>query len=310
MKKFSSITYRSKRNCVIALGCFDGVHLGHAHVIREAKRISDELGCCCTVWTFDEPPKNYFLANPVPLLADGDEKVRLIKELGADVLVSVPFIKETASMSAESFFYDVLKDRLQAVHLVCGFDYSFGVGGKGNVELLRRLCEECGIGLTVVPAIKLDGKQISSSSIREALEQGQVDRASLLLGRPYFLETVVISGQHLARKRGFPTLNQEVPAKLAVPKHGVYVTKITIKGNRKKFYGITNVGIRPTVGGTALFAETHIFDFTGDLYGRSVKVEFLKFIRPEQKFEGLDALTTQVTSDISVARDYINELNK
>lgn len=305
MKTYSTITYSAKTPSVVALGCFDGVHLGHCEVIKTAKSIADGIGVSTTVWTFDEPPKNYFLPKAVPLITDRKQKHSLIKALGVDTLVSVPFTKETANISAENFFVNIIKNKIKAVHIVCGFDYSFGAQGLGNTELLKKLCAEHGVGLTVIDSVNVNGITVSSSAVRNALESGDTETASSLLGRPYAIYSVVIGGQKLARKLGFPTLNQDIPSRLVVPKHGVYVSRITIDKSKKYYYGITNVGIRPTVGGKSLFAETHIFDFSGDLYNKAVKVEFLKFIRPEMKFDGLEELTAQVNKDIGTAKAHL-----
>ena len=305
MRVYSTITYTSKTPCVVALGCFDGIHIGHRSVINKAREIANRLECDCAVWTFDEPPKNYFLKHAVPLITDQKQKRGLISRLGVTKLISVPFTKETARISAEDFFEDILKNKLKARHIVCGFDYSFGKDGKGTVKLLEELCLQNGIGLTVIPPVTVNGITVSSSAIRDALISGQVENATELLGRPYSLRTIVIGGQRLARKLGFPTVNQEFPSRMLVPSYGVYVSRITVEGKKNKFFGITNVGVRPTVGGTSLFAETNIFDFSGDLYGKTVKVEFLKFIREERHFENIDSLKKQVLLDIATAKEYI-----
>ena len=174
--------------------------------------------------------------------------------------------------------------------------------------MLRALCHKEGIGLTVLEPISVSGITVSSSAIRDALMSGQIKQANELLGRPFSLKTVVINGQRLARKLGFPTVNQAFPSRMLIPSYGVYVTRVTIEGHTKKRYGITNVGVRPTVGGNAVFAETNIFDFSGDLYGRWVKVEFLHFIREERKFDNIDSLTAQVDKDITTAKDFIKTL--
>ena len=308
MRVYSTINYSSSTPCVVALGCFDGVHLGHKTVIEQALDIAKRSNCDCAVWTFDEPPKNYFLSRAVPLITDAAQKRKLIAKLGVDKFISVPFTKETAKISAEDFFFDILKKRIKAIHIVCGFNYSFGSGGKGNVDLLRRLCEETNTGLTVLSPVSVSGVTVSSSSIRDALLSGDPETAARLLGRPFSLKTIVISGQRLARKLGFPTVNQEFSSGGLVPQYGVYATRVYISNRKKPYYGITNVGIRPTVGGTAVFAETHIFELSENLYGKAVKVEFLHFIRDEQKFDGLEALTAQINKDIESAKKYISEL--
>ena len=305
MKIYSSVNHSSRSSCVVALGCFDGVHIGHARVISTARNIADSLGCSCAVWTFDEPPRNYFIKNGVPLITDQKEKEDLIRDLGVDKLISVPFTRETARISAEDFFENILVNRLRAVHIVCGFNYTFGAEGLGNEHMLAELCRERGIGFTVVPAVSISGVTASSSAIRDALIAGDTRLASSLLGRPHSLRTVVISGQRLGRRLGFPTLNQEFPTGRLVPKHGVYISRITIDGRGKSYFGITNVGTRPTVGGTSLFAETNIFDFSDDLYGKTVKVEFLEFLRDERKFPTLTQLTEQIEKDVAVAKEYV-----
>lgn len=305
MKTYSSINYTSKQPSVIALGCFDGVHLGHREVILTARSIADSLGILCSVWTFDEPPRNYFLKNPVGLLTDKTQKTELISALKVDKFISVPFTKETAKISAEDFFSEILVKRLKAAHIVCGFNYSFGEGSKGNVAMLKELCKKTGVGLTVLEPISVSDTTVSSTAIRDALASGQIEKANALLGRPFTLKTVVIGGQRLARRLGFPTVNQAFSSRMLIPAYGVYVTRVTIEGKRKSYYGITNVGVRPTVGGDSVFAETNIFDFSGDLYGRWVKVDFLHFIRWEQKFDGIEELKLQVNQDITEAKAYI-----
>lgn len=307
MKIYSSVNHSSRSSCVVALGCFDGVHIGHAKVISTAREIADRLGCACAVWTFDEPPRNYFIKNGVPLITNQKEKEELIRTLGVDKLISVPFTLETARISAEDFFENILVNRLRAVHIVCGFNYTFGAQGLGNEKMLESLCHKKGIGFTAVSAVSVSGVTASSSAIRDALIDGNTELANSLLGRPHSLRTVVISGQHLGRRLGFPTLNQEFPAGRLVPKRGVYVSRITIDGKKNPYFGITNVGIRPTVGGTSLFAETNIFDFSGDLYGKTVKVEFLKFLRDERKFPTLTLLTEQIEKDVLSAKEYLNK---
>lgn len=305
MKYYSSINHRSKKPCVVALGCFDGVHIGHGQVIKAAKEKATQLNCQCAVWTFSEPPKNYFSPGAAPLITDSIEKRKLIASLGVDKLISVPFCEKTARITAEDFFYSILIDKLKAVHIVCGYDYSFGAKGMGNTSILKELCEENSIGLTILPSVCVNGIPVSSSAIRDAISNGNISEASCLLGRHYAIKAKIINGQHLARSLGFPTVNQRVPDKLLVPKHGVYVSRISIEGIKKKFYGITNVGERPTVDTEGLFVETYIFDFSGDIYGKYAKIEFLHFIREETKFDSIETLTQQVNKDIKSALHYI-----
>ncbi len=296
--------YISPSPCVVALGCFDGVHRGHEAVIRRARAIADELSLPLAVWCFRTPPKNYFLPRAVPQITSPEEKEALIGALGADVVLSIPFDAAIAAIPYEEFFEDVLCRRLSARHLVCGFDFTFGAKGLGNTDRLAALCEARGMALSVVPAFTTEGEVVSSSRIREAIEAGDTQRTHALLGRPYTITAEVVHGQHLARDLGFRTLNQLLPSDKAVPRHGVYVSRVTLDG--KTYDGITNVGMRPTVGGTLLCAETHLFDFSDELYGARVTVALLHFLRPEVRFDSLDALTAQVRSDITAAREWLN----
>ncbi len=296
MKTFTSINITADSPSVVALGCFDGVHTGHAQVIKKARDIANEHGLPLTVWSFSEPPKNFFAPSSVPLLTDKKEKTSLMRKLGVDVFFCVPFDKTIADMRAEDFFYDLILNKLLASHVVCGFNFTFGSRGAGNTSLLGELCRSNGIGLTVLPPVILDGLTVSSSAIRDAIENGDAKLAQSLLGRPYSITERVVNGQHLARTLGFPTANQLYPENKAVLRYGVYSVRAIL--GRKIYRGISNVGIRPTVNGSLLCIETHILDFEGDLYEKALTVEFLDFIRPEQKFPSIDALAEQIKRDL------------
>lgn len=296
MKTFTSTNISTDSPSVVALGAFDGVHKGHVQVIKTAHDIATAQGLPLTVWSFTEPPRNFFAPRSVPLLTDKKEKISLMRKLGVDVFFCVPFDENIASISAEDFFYDLLLNKLHAAHLVCGFNFTFGARGAGNTELLEKLCRSNGLELTVLPPVVLDSLTVSSSAIRDAIESGDVKLANSLLGRPYSITKEVVNGQHLARTLGFPTANQLYPENKAVLRYGVYSVRATV--GRKKHLGISNVGIRPTVNGSLLCIETHILDFDGDLYGKSLTVEFIDFIRPEQKFPSIDALAEQIKRDL------------
>lgn len=308
MRTSRSLLYRSPAPTVVALGCFDGVHLGHRAVICRAVEIAKGKELTSLVWTFEEPAKNFFVPGSVPLITTWEEKKTQIRRLGIDVLVCGALEPAITSLSPKDFFEKILIERLNAKHLVCGFNYSFGQGGRGDTALLGELCRKHGIGLTVIPAVSMEGLEVSSTQIRAAVEDGRPADAAVLLGRPYALRTIVIDGQKLARRLGFPTLNQVFRRGALVPKRGVYVTRIRMAGKEK--HGITNVGIRPTVGGSLLCAETHIFDFEGDLYGKTVTVEFLHFLRAETKFDSVELLSEQVRTDIEQAQLWLKSRSK
>ena len=297
----AELDFSSPTATVVALGCFDGVHIGHRAVIGEAKAIATERGFPFVVWTFREPPKNFFSPGAVPLITDETAKAEQMRALGVDILFSVPFDQTVCRLTAEEFFRQILQADLKAAHIVCGYNYSFGAGGTGDTRLLERLCRENDVGLTVLPPVTVKGSAVSSSLIRTAMEEGRPEEAAVALGRPYSLRAPVVDGQKLARRLGFPTLNQIFPKGLLVPRYGVYVSRIRADGDSTPRFGITNVGLRPTVGGTLLCAETHILEFNGDLYGKNVTVEFLQFLRPEVRFDSLEALAEQVDADIKKA---------
>ncbi|MBE6577083.1 MAG: bifunctional riboflavin kinase/FAD synthetase [Ruminococcaceae bacterium] len=303
MDIFDTLSYRAERPCVVALGCFDGVHIGHQAVIKEAKLHADKLALPLCVFTFAKPPKSYFSKEPIPQVCSIEDKFSLLEMLGVDILISVQPSKEIFSMTAESFVRDFLLTDLKAKHVVCGFNYTFGVGGTGNTSLLQKICEANGATVSICPQQKVGDVTVSSSLIRDAVSAGQMDVASGYLGRQFSITSDVISGQHLARKLGFPTVNIIPQAELVLPKNGVYVTRVMFDDQTR--YGITNVGLRPTVDTHILCAETHLFDFEGDIYGKKITVEFLKFIRAETKFPSVQAMAQQVRLDIEAAKKYL-----
>ena len=223
--------------------------------------------------------------------------------MGVDTVLCLPLHEEIFSITAEDFISNILAGRLRAAHVVCGFNYTFGARGAGNAKFLQEYGARFGISVTTVPEFKLDGAYVSSSAVREAVTAGDMETAQAYLGRPFFLRAVVVNGQHLARKLGFPTVNITPAEGLLLPKNGVYLTRVRFDNTQK--YGITNVGVRPTVNTKLMCAETHIFDFDGDLYGKEIRVEFLRFIRPEQKFPSVDDMAEQIRQDIQAAKDIL-----
>ena len=303
MRTFDSIDFLSDTPLVVALGCFDGVHRGHSSVLKTAKDRADELGIPFCVFTFEEPPRNFFSPHSIKLLTTKEEKLDLFEKSGADVAVCVPFDKKIIEVEAEDFVKKILIENLSATHVVCGYNYTFGKKALGNTELLRSICTEHGVGVTVTDDVTVNGISVSSSVIRAMLADGNVEGATSLLGRYYSISGSVVNGQHLARSLGFPTVNIIPNEKQLTPKNGVYLTRICFDGEEK--FGITNVGIRPTVNTNILCAETHIFDFDGNLYEKSITVEFIRFIRKETKFSSVEGMATQVKKDIEVAKAHI-----
>ncbi|MBQ8140280.1 MAG: bifunctional riboflavin kinase/FAD synthetase [Clostridia bacterium] len=306
MKSYISERPAPPNSSVAALGCFDGVHIGHAAVISTAVSIAKEKSAVSAVCTFDLPPKNFFAEGSAPAITLPPEKKRLTEKLGADLFLSIPFDESISSLSPEAFFKKFLIDELNAVHVVCGFNYTFGKDASGNVDVLSALCKEAGIGFTCIPPVELDGVAVSSSIIRKEIEAGNITLAEKYLGHTFSISGEVVDGKKLARRLGFPTINQAFPKSSVVPARGVYVTRVGIDDDC--YFGITNVGVRPTVGRRSLSAETNIFDFGGDLYGKTVRVELLRFLRPEKAFPSVEALSNQVNSDIETAKEIIKEI--
>ena len=300
MKTSTDINFTQNYSCVVALGCFDGVHLGHVSVITQAKERAVSLGLPLCIWSFAEPPKRFYAKELVPLLSNAKSKSELIESLGADIYVSVKFNEEIASVPAEDFFNNILIANLNASVIVCGYDFTFGKGGTGNVNLLEKLCKENNVELISVPSVTVKDESVSSSKIREYIKNSEIEKANILLGRPYAVTAEVINGKHLGRNLGFPTINQKIDENFCKPTNGVYLTRVKL--NNTSYFGITNVGTQPTVNGSDVVVETYIFDFSGYVYGQEATVEFLEFIRPETKFNSLDELIAQVNYDIDKAK--------
>ena len=284
----------------VVLGCFDGVHEGHRQVLRAGIDAAARLNCQTAVLTFDKPVRAFFSPESVSLLSSNEEKMRILEELGISVCISLPLSKEVLSIDAKAFIEEIVIKKLRAAHVSCGYNYTFGKGAAGNASLLESLCAKHGIGVSVVPEYRIDGLTVSSSEIRALISNGDMKRASALLGYRYSISSVVVNGQHLARKLGFPTVNVLPDKDVLLPKSGVYLTRTSFDG--KSYFGITNVGVRPTVDVGLLCAETHIFDFDGDVYGKRITTEFIEFIRPEKKFSSVESMAAQVRTDIETAK--------
>ena len=283
---------------VVALGSFDGLHLGHRAVLDAAKELARHLHAEPVLCTFREHPLKVLTGQAPPSLFQGAVKDRLLQESGLDTFY-LDFA-EIKDQSPELFFQSILLDQMHAKGVCCGFNYSFGEGGKGTPELLEALCRENGIAFSEVPAKTLDGVTVSSTVIRSAMEQGKVDLANNMLGRAFSFESPVTHGDGRGRTWGIPTINQLYPEGLVVSEKGVYLSDVCI--NETHYKGVTNIGVRPTVReGEALSAETFVIGFSGDLYGTRPEVALLRFLRPEQKFESFAALKAQIQKDIAVA---------
>ena len=297
------------RERVIALGFFDGVHLGHGALLRRAAEEAKKRGCESAVFTFDRPPKEVITGIPCPLINSPEDRAELVRRLyGIDEMIMVPFDDEMRTTPWDRFVTDILVGRYGAVHLVAGHDHHFGHRNQGSPELLKEQCAELGLGCDIIPAVTLDGVTVSSTHIRKLLEEGDVETARAFLGHPHVLTQTVGHGRQLGRTIGIPTANLVAPPHVLLPKRGVYAAKITLPDGRA-FGGVTNVGVRPTVNnGQDVTVEPWILDFDGDLYGQAIRVEFFRRLRDERKFESLDALRSQIETDAVKTREAYPEM--
>lgn len=278
-----------------ALGSFDGLHLGHRQVIGNTLSAP---GLRPAVITFQQNPSVSLQKKPVPLLTTNEQKLALLEEMGVEVVYLLPFDR-IRDMEPEDFveaLYRVCRVRA----LSCGFNFRFGKNGRGDAGLLKELCREKGIELSVTPPVSVAGETVSSTRIRACLEQGDVQQAGQLLGRPFGYDFEVTHGRKLGRTWGTPTINQPFPAGYVLPRFGVYASLVEVEG--QKYYGVTNIGVKPTVGSDCALSETWIPEFSGDLYGKKVPVELLDFIRPERKFDSLDQLKNEILENGVLAR--------
>ena len=278
----------------VALGFFDGVHLGHRAVIEGC--VADSGGHESVVLTFRESPAKALGRTAPPLLSDNARKAELMEELGVDALIFADF-HALKDMPPAVFVQKVLAEKLNAERVYCGFNYRFGRNGAGDIAALEKLCDEKGITVCVRQPVVLDGEQVSSSRIRELIAIGAIDRANRLLGSRWAIEGRIESGNHIGTGMGFPTVNLPIPDGTAVPLFGVYASDIVIDGAR--YRGATNIGVHPTVGeNDKPLCETFLLDFgEGDLYDKRVRCELKAFIRPERRFNSVEELTEQIRLD-------------
>lgn len=292
----------AQRGAAVAIGNFDGVHCGHAQVIAAAAEAARASGAPLGAAVFHPHPRRWFQPEAVSfrLTTDG-QRARALAGLGVERLYALPFEAEMAAMTDADFARRVLAEGLGVRHVAAGFDFSFGAGRTGDGELLRLYGERWGFGVSVVePVADEEGLKLSSTSVRLALEAGRPEQAAAVLGRPFAIEGVVTEGAKLGRTLGFPTAN--VPLGDYVrPRFGVYATRTRLPDGRV-LAGVSSIGTNPTVGGTDARLEAWLFEFDGDLYGQLVETELIAFLRPEERFDSLEAMTAQVMRDAETAR--------
>lgn len=308
MKLYKGITElpEAPKNTVATIGNFDGVHLGHQAILHKVRVHADRIGGAAVALTFRPHP--LVVLRPVAephLLNTYKERTELLHAHGVQIVVEENFTREFSNTSPEAFVNDYLVKGLAVKVLYLGYDFTFGKERAGSVDTLKRLAEERGIEVHVVPPLEIDGKTVSSSRIRKALDAGRIEEARDCLGRPFFLSGLVWRGDGRGRTIGFPTANLKMEYRKA-PKNGVYATRTLWRGTW--YQSVTNVGFNPTFVAQAageehpLKVETHFLDFDEDIYGEEIRVEFYQFLRDEKKFSGADELVRQIHEDVATAR--------
>lgn len=294
--------FQLNHDTAVAMGKFDGIHIGHRRLLEEIMR-QKSRGLKTCVLTFDPAPAVLFGCPEAGELTTAEEKRGLFAGMGVDILIEFPMNTETAAISAESFVRDYLCGRMGAVCIAAGEDLSFGRGGKGNADLLRSMSRELGIELRIIPKVCVDGEEVSSSRIRKCVTSGDMEMAERLLGDPYTLSGAVVRGRQIGRTLGCPTANMYPEPDKLLPPNGVYYSRVICEG--KSFNAISNVGRRPTVSDADVTGvESYLYDFDRELYGQQILVELLSFRRAERRFEDLEALRAQLREDIAAGRAF------
>lgn len=283
-----------REETAVTLGKFDGLHRGHQELVQ---RILKKKELKSVIFTINSHKKDVLLTV--------EEKRELLERLGIAYLIDCPFLPHISRMEPEEFVREILVNRLHAKYIAVGSDFRFGHDRKGDAALLLWLQQKYGFHVEVIEKETFEGKEISSTYVKEAMEQGDMELVQKLLGYPYFVSGEVLHGRKLGRTLGMPTTNLVPTTKKLLPPNGVYLSRTRIEG--KIYPGITNIGYKPTIGETFRGVETYMFDFDGDLYGENIEVELLKYKRPEIKFDSVDALKAQMQADIAFGKEYFRE---
>lgn len=298
------------RGAAAAIGNFDGVHIGHQAVIDLTREAAVSISAPLGIMTFEPHPRSYFSRNDTPFrLMNAEAKANRLAKLGVEKLYEVPFNDTLAGLTPRDFAQTVIADQLGLKHVVVGADFCFGKGRAGTVADLQNFGAEMGFGVTIAPIVSIDTANVSSSAIRQALTDGHPRDASAMLGHWHRIEGEVIRGDQRGRDLGYPTANMSI-AGLHPPKFGVYAVKVDVLDGAHKgtYNGAASIGVRPMFGENIPNCETFIFDFKGDLYGATLSVALVDYLRPELKFDGLDALITQMDADCDIARKILSDV--
>jgi riboflavin kinase/FMN adenylyltransferase len=303
MKIFESLDICEKFiNPVLTIGNYDGIHIGHQEIIRRVVQKARETSGTAMLMTFNPHPLSVLKPNIYTrLITPLHLKTKLIEANGIEVMLIVPFDARFQSMTPEMFVQDILVKRLAVKEILVGYDFKFGKDGAGNVTMLKKMADTYDFRFETIEAITLGGERVGSNAIRKLIMDGDVEKAAKFLGRPHMIGGIVVKGENRGKWMGFPTINLDTFFEL-VPKNGVYMTEVELGGRRKP--SVTNIGYNPTFGGKKFLMETHILDFSGNLYGNEVVIYFHKRIREEMKFSGIDELKERIAKDVALAREH------
>lgn len=293
------------KKTIFALGFFDGVHLGHQVLLEQTRRLAEENGCLAGAITFQTHPDALVIGSPPVLINTPEDRERLLRRQVSRI-ITLPFDRAMLHTPWHSFL-DHLCREYDAAGFVCGEDFRFGLRGLGCSESLADYCTEAGLPYAVVPSQTMNGERISSTEIRILLEQGELEEANALLGHPHIFSGEVTHGLQIGRKLGIPTANIDYPTYLVLPRLGVYASQAMLEDGRR-FPAVTNVGTRPTVNGQIINSETWLLGECGELYGRTLTLEFYRFLRPERKYISLEAMRQGILLDAQTAEEYFRQL--
>ena len=303
--KLDTETPFAKDSLCLTIGNFDGFHKGHQEILKILKKTTIEKKLLSVVMSFDPHPRSFFNKDIENFnIYTKKDKLNFLKDFGIDIFINFAFDKKLSEYSSNEFIDEILVKKLNIKNLIVGSDFKFGKDREGNIDILKSFSKIYNYEINLVNAVNIKNKKekYSSSLIRKDIEDGNFENVSKSLGRYWHMTGKIVEGQKKARKINFPTANME-PDNHILPKKGVYCVEVVYSG--KKYFGISNFGVRPTVDGSKLLLETHIFNFDEEIYGKELTVRFLTFIRSEQKFGNFDLLTQQIKKDIETAKDYL-----
>ncbi len=301
MLEVYNTAWKSDENTAVALGYFDGVHLAHQYLIRQMTIYAQDNNLNKAVFTFT---KSVTLNHKGKDLSTQSQKLEQMRKIGLDLYYS-PDFSLFSNLTPEEFVQQILINSMKAKAVFCGEDFFFGKNRSGNVQVLKELCEKFGIYFHQVDLVTLDGVPVSSTAIREALEDGDMEKAALMLGRPYSIKLPVVHGKKIGRTIGTPTINQIFPKTMCMPKEGVYISSVEFDGTI--YPSATGISNRPTVEGTEITCETHILDFSGDLYHKDIEVEVHMYLFAPRKFNSLEELGEMILTSARKSKEYLEE---